>query len=138
MNDSVKPHGQILLTMRRRGCNPSQKLLINTVMPSGRDLLAQLLSGYGGAPLTQAAFGTCGDADAAPLPVVFLPINRVSFPDTGLVTFKFTLGESEANGVELRELLLMTADGTVFSRKVRSGITKTDDLAIDGEWSIRF
>jgi hypothetical protein len=138
MHDTVRPSGQILLTLRKRGRDPESMSLINTVVPTGRDLLAQLLSGQGGAPVTKAAFGTCGDADAEPHPVVFLPITRISFPGPGLVTFAFTLGEAEANGLELSELLLMSADDTVFARKVRTSIAKTDDLALDGEWTIRF
>ncbi|MNC78397.1 hypothetical protein D3C75_1305980 [compost metagenome] len=52
--------------------------------------------------------------------------------------FAFTLGESEANGLNIRELGLLCADETLFARKVRGLIEKTSDLSITGSWTIIF
>lgn len=60
------------------------------------------------------------------------------YPDKGTVRFSWRLGYDEANGKSITEFGLYCADGTLFSRKVRSPIYKASDIAFEGEWSIIF
>lgn len=61
-----------------------------------------------------------------------------SFPEDGTVKFEWKLDYDEANGKNITEFGLLSADGTLFSRKVRAAIAKADDIAFEGEWSIIF
>lgn len=60
------------------------------------------------------------------------------FPEAGTVRFFWKLGYDEANDKNISEFGLFCADGSLFSRKVRSPIFKAADLAFEGEWSIIF
>lgn len=60
------------------------------------------------------------------------------FPEPGTVRFFWKLGYDEANDKNISEFGLFCADGSLFSRKVRSPIFKANDLAFEGEWSIIF
>lgn len=60
------------------------------------------------------------------------------FPEAGTVRFFWRLGYDEANEKNACEFGLFCADGSLFSRKVRSPIYKASDIAFEGEWSIIF
>ncbi len=60
------------------------------------------------------------------------------YPDRGTVRFSWRLNYDEANGKSITEFGLYCADGSLFSRKVRSPIFKASDIAFEGEWSIIF
>jgi hypothetical protein len=46
---------------------------------------------------------------------------------------------SEANGMAIREFGLLTANGTLFARRIRANpIYKESDISIEGEWIIIF
>lgn len=60
------------------------------------------------------------------------------FPEPGTVRFFWRLGYDEANEKNACEFGLFCADGSLFSRKVRSPIYKASDIAFEGEWSIIF
>jgi len=61
-----------------------------------------------------------------------------SFPESGQVKFDWFIDYSEANGLEVREFGLLTANDTLFARKTRGVITKDDDLSLEGSWTIIF
>lgn len=48
------------------------------------------------------------------------------------------LERERKRGLNIRELGLLCADGTLFARKVRGLIEKTSDLSITGSWTIIF
>lgn len=56
----------------------------------------------------------------------------------GQVTFHWSLGFSEANGMTISEFGLFCADDTLFAHKVRGGIVKEEDLSFEGDWTIVF
>lgn len=65
-------------------------------------------------------------------------ITSFSYPETNKVTFMWTLDYGEANGKQIAEFGLLCADNSLFARKVRGTITKEEDLALEGEWTIIF
>lgn len=66
------------------------------------------------------------------------PLEANFFPAFGEVTFHWTLDYEEANGLELCEFGLLSADHNLFARKTRGIITKQSDLAMEGSWRIIF
>jgi len=60
-------------------------------------------------------------------------------PEDGFVQIRWKLLTSEANGKEIREFGLLTADDTLFARRVRDKpILKESDISIDGQWILIF
>lgn len=60
------------------------------------------------------------------------------YPASGTVRFFWKLGYDEYNEKNISEFGLFCADGSLFSRKVRSPIFKAGDISFEGEWSIIF
>ena len=66
-------------------------------------------------------------------------IDKYDLSVAGRVTFSWSLGAAEANGLDITEFGLFCEDGTLFSHKVRDGaIRKEDDLSFEGDWTILF
>jgi uncharacterized protein YdhG (YjbR/CyaY superfamily) len=68
-------------------------------------------------------------------------ISGYSFPASNEVRFDWELPVDEDNGKAIVEFGLLTADGTLFARKVRKGglpIYKESDISIEGTWTIIF
>ncbi|MDR0637588.1 MAG: hypothetical protein LBG27_01575 [Spirochaetaceae bacterium] len=62
-----------------------------------------------------------------------------AYPADGQVQVNWKLLVSEANGMAIREFGLLTADGTLFARRIRANpIYKESDISIEGEWIIIF
>lgn len=103
------------------------KLLGNTASPS---------------PITKIAFGTSATAPqytdsniqnpfVKNLDDVHIESNNTS------VTFDFSLGTGEDNGVTIAEIGLMCTDGTLFARRTfPSPIVKNVNVALEGTWTI--
>lgn len=115
----------------------------NLVVNGGRNSAARLLGGAGtNKQVTQIGFGTNATAASAPdsaLTGAFVKdIDAASYPQTGAVQFDWVLDYAEANGLAIREFGLLSADDTLFSRKVRDLITKTVDIRLEGSWTIQY
>jgi len=114
----------------------------NLVVDSGRALQAALL----GAAVNRFGVGTNGDAaapaDVAPLEDQFAKaFAGVTYPDTRSVEFAFTLEANEFNGNTLREFALLayvSPTYTLFARQGGHDIAKTDQVRIEGTWTITF
>ena len=76
------------------------------------------------------------EGDVAIIDAVSVAVRSVEYPASGTVRFNFSIGYDVAVGMTIREFGLLTADGRLFSRKVREGIEKTEAMSIVGRWDI--
>lgn len=127
-------HGNVLEEYRKE----------NLIVSSGRSALAAFLAGTAlDKEITQIGFGTSGITPApedTTLTGAFVKdITGYSFPDEKSVRFEWSLDLDEANGLSIEEFGLLCEDDTLFSRKTRAVIEKTDALQLtDGSWTIIF
>lgn len=141
--EQIALRGELSITLHRAGQPPQTITDHNMIMTAAKSALARLIAGQGsGKNINRIAFGTNG---VGPTPndqtisgAYTKAVTAITFPAEGQARFAFTLGESEANGLNIRELGLLCADGTLFARKVRGLIEKTSDLSITGSWTIIF
>lgn len=126
----------------------------NLVVTSGRAALAKLLGGQTGMHVTKVGIGTNGTTPATgdtaltnPVTVTVTPRigtnleaeDGSTFSDVRIVQFHFLFDTSTGNGTEIAEYGLLCADGSLFSRIVRSGVFKKTNLdSIRGYWQIQF
>jgi hypothetical protein len=113
----------------------------NLIVLSGYQSVVEALAGVEGAHIANIAVGTNGEEpklnDNAITDAVILPIINVTYPEFATVRFHFKIGYFEANDLAVREFGLLTADGRLFSRKVREPLEKTQYLSIVGAWDIK-
>jgi hypothetical protein len=131
----------------------------NLVVNVAKNILVRLLAGEG-PPISHIILGvddasetlddtTIGGLSLAAMPegknyqnsefVAFKqPLRDFNFRTDNSVTFHWEIGYFEAVGLRIQEYGLSTTDGQLFSRKVRGLITKGDDIAIEGEWTLSF
>jgi len=124
----------------------------NLILNGARNQMARLIAGdFNNRHITKIAVGVNGT-----LPVVtneaisgafVKDLDGYSFPAMGQVQFDWSLGTGEANGMAIIEFGLMSADGTLFSRRIREDengnpinrpINKESDISIIGQWIIIF
>lgn len=116
----------------------------NLIVDVSKALHARLLGGdVTGRSVTQIGFGTNGSAPVAGNTALIgqfaKAIDAVSYPTVNSVRFDFTLASGENNGMAILEFGLLTANGSLFARKVRStALTKTVDISIVGTWTITY
>lgn len=114
----------------------------NLIVDVGRDATARLLGeGDTNKIVSQIGFGTSNTpadvSDTALTGGLTKALAGHSYPAARQVAFDFTLDEGEGNGLDIWELGLLCADGTLLSRKVRSApIEKTSDLSLEGTWTL--
>ena len=131
-----------------RVLDKNKKIILNVTEPNmivntAKDAMARLVS-YGDTDKIITKFGVGNNLETAVPSDTTLShpyINNIvnhTFPEPGTVTFQWYLDYDEAVGIYVSEFGLLTTDGTLFSRKVRDPILKTDDIAFEGEWSIIF
>lgn len=65
-------------------------------------------------------------------------LSGYTYPTDNSVQFLFTLELSENNGATIAEFGLLCADGSLFARKVREPISKTNVVRLEGAWTITF
>jgi hypothetical protein len=116
----------------------------NLVVDTGRAMMAEEM----GARVNQVAVGTDGSASVpsseAPLTDQFAKaLADVTYPDDRTVEYSFVIGADDANelGV-IREFGLVYFDDpdyTLFARRAfETGFEKTDQVQINGTWTITF
>ncbi|BBD77252.1 hypothetical protein [Hydrogenophilus thermoluteolus] len=141
--DTQALRGEFRLAIYRHGALVDEIIEPNLIVNGAKDQLARLVGGNGAnRHVTQIGFGT-GTAAAAPGNTVLTgaywkPVTSVSYPATGQVAFAWSLSTAEANGMAITEFGLRCADGTLFARKARAPIHKSDDLSLTGTWTIIF
>lgn len=115
----------------------------NMIVNTAREALAKLVSkGDQSKRITRFAVGT-SDETPTPTDTVITGMYRNeiighTFPEPGVVTFKWQLGYEEANGMNIVEYGLLCEDDSLFARKTREAIYKANDIAFDGEWTVIF
>lgn len=96
------------------------------------------------AQITHVGFGTDGTpADPADTALsegaILVPLGTVETPagEPRTLRVHFLLPRNTGNGMEIREIGLFTADGTLVARKTREAINKTADMEIGDTWEIQ-
>jgi hypothetical protein len=115
----------------------------NLVVNTGRTAVMLLLgSAASTKQLTKLSVGTNGTApngsDTAITGAFTKALGAVSYPTISSVSFDWTLGAGEANGIAIREFGLLCSDNTLFARKTRELINKNSDIILNGKWTISF
>lgn len=115
----------------------------NLIVTVGKEKICNLLANDGVSNyINQIIFGTSGITPTINDTSITNPFPKsttgFSYPTVKSVKFEWTLGLAENNGVTIKEYGLTCADGTLFSRKVRSGIDKEADVLLEGSWTIGF
>jgi hypothetical protein len=159
--DSCALQGQLCYAVRRRGKAIEEFNDGNMVMTAGRVAIARLFAGSAGGHGYYVGVGDGGDppnpeqegltnqrlvkawkvGHAAATVEDGIAKWVESAEPTPNVRLDFLLGESDANGLSIREFGLLTFDGALFARRTRPGgkaIEKDQDLTIEGYWIIRF
>lgn len=113
----------------------------NLVVTLGHANIAKLLGGNAaGKAITKIAVGTNGTSPAlgnSALTGMFSKaLTGVSYPTANSIRFEWTILDSEANGMTIREFGLLNIDNVLFARKVRSEIVKTDAVSLVGTWTL--
>jgi hypothetical protein len=143
MNDHVMLRGHFKVNICRRGI-VTQYEDPNMIVELGKDAILKLIAGDGAdRHLTHIAIGTHGDG---PDPEDEALTNQwskslasysYSSPQEGKrVDFHWSISAGESNGIIIREFGLLSADGTLFARKVHAGIPKDNETTLQGTWSI--
>lgn len=155
-NDALKVRGTFFLKVVRvttDNSDPENPVVVETVLDEyfdpnlvvngGRQALAKM-AGENAADkqVSKIQFGTNGAdpvvSDDEITDAFELDLTGTTYPTTTSVAFSFALGIEENNGTDIREFGLVCADGTLFARKVRAAISKTDEIRLEGVWTINF
>jgi hypothetical protein len=115
----------------------------NMIMNIAKEALAKLIGGDGsGKTITKIGFGTNGSGptpeDTTLTNAYIKNITSKTYPQVNQVRFTWSLATSEANGKSIREFGLICSDNTLFARKTRGVIEKSDDISLEGSWTIIF
>lgn len=143
MKENITAKGSVLLmvTDTKTGKVIEQSEAHNLVVNLGKKNVARLIGGDAtGKAVTKISVGegTANPAvgDTALTNPFTKTVDAVTFPTDNSVQFSFSLGSTEANGMNISELGLITAGNQLFSRKTRSPIAKTSAVIITGLWTI--
>lgn len=146
IRDDIAPcTGQFQLEVFREGELVERVDEPNLVVVGSKTALSRLIGGaFTGKNITTIGFGTSGTVPAVgntALTGAFTkPLDASpTYPASNQVRFAFSLATTEANGLAIMEFGLITADSTLFSRKVRaSALNKDSDLSFAGSWTLTF
>lgn len=142
--DSAALRGIFRLDIRRADGSLIERIEEHNLIVNGaKNQLARLVAGdAAGRHITEIGFGTGTTAanpnDTTLISAYWKNVLSVSYPGIGQVAFTWSLATAEANGKAITEFGLRCADGTLFARKVRAPIHKSDDLSLNGTWTIVF
>jgi len=141
---SRAPSGLIELDIFRHGRLIERFSDKNLIVDNSKQMHARLLGGDAtNRTITQFGIGTNGTAPAAgntALTGAYLKaVDSITYPASNQVRFAFSLGAGEANGIAILEFGLLTANNTLYARKVRAqALAKESDLTLSGTWTISF
>lgn len=118
----------------------------NLVVNGGKGVMATLLRlGTSSLIINGIAFGTSSVAPALGDTAITGAFTKAtassSNPTTNSVQWDWTLETSENNGMNIREIGLIsdrTGTPTLFSRIVTESIVKTSSLRLEGTWKLTF
>jgi len=142
--EKVPLEGIFRLKVYRSGVLVEEHEDSNLIVNEARIQMACLVAGEGaGRHIAGIAFGTNGTlpnaADKTITNQYARPVEGFSYPAMGQVQFDWQLPVTENNGLAILEFGLLTEDGTLFARRVRSvPINKEADISLEGQWVIIF
>lgn len=154
-NEKISAKGQLCIKIIRNG-KVIEEHADNLIVTQGRNNLAKLLAGQTGMHVTKIGLGTSSVApeiaDTEITDPLLVDISEVrvgkglapitgtkTYDDPRVVQFHFNIDIDTAVGMTIFEYGLFCADGTLFSRLVRSApFEKTAMDAITGFWQIQF
>ncbi len=140
-SEEFKMQGVFEITVRKNGKVIEAYRDHNLIVNGARNQAARLFAGDGkGRAIAKIAFGTNGaepTADDTELADVYTKdVSGFEFPGMGQVQTNWELGTGENNGMAIMEFGLLSADGTLLCRRIRSKpIHKEDDISIEGHWT---
>lgn len=143
-DDHAAPRGRLRVTVWRNGEVIDEMDEDNLIVDVSKTIHSRLLGGsVTGKSVTTIGFGTSGTAPVAgntALTNSFTKaIDSVSYPASNQVQFNFSLLSTEANGKDIWEFGLLTGDGSLYARRVRTGaLSKQSDISLTGSWVITF
>lgn len=143
-DDHAAPRGRLRVTVWRDGKAIEEMDEENLIVDVSKSIHSRLLGGsVTGKSVTTIGFGTNSAAPVAgntALTSSFTKaIDSVTYPATNQVQFNFSLGSTESNGKDIWEFGLLTGDGSLYARRVRSGVlSKQSDISLTGSWVITF
>jgi hypothetical protein len=136
--------GRLRYTVFKDGV-PIEEVEDNNLIVNGARLqMAHLVAGdTASRSINRIAVGTSGNVptvtDTEITGAFVKPVTGFVYPENGQVQVNWKLLISEANGIAIREFGLLTANGTLFARRIREKpINKESDISIEGEWIIIF
>lgn len=142
-SDTVKPcKGEFHIDVYKEGVLVEEIKDHNLVVDVARGRLAELSAGTSNAYITQVGCGS-GSApeeaeDTSLTEQQLFPLTAVSV-DGRDAKFNFTIDNSQANGLAIREFGLFCSDGLMFTHRVRDGvIEKKSDIQLKGYWILHF
>ena len=113
----------------------------NLIVNGARNQAARLFAGDGiHRTIAKIAFGTNGTdpivSDTAITNAFVKDVAGFEFPDMGQIQTNWILHTNENNGMAIMEFGLLSVDGTLLCRKVRTKpINKEADISIEGSWT---
>lgn len=138
------PHGDLFYEVRQAGRVIEVVRERNLIVNNAKTIHAKLVGGsFANQNVTQFGVGTNGNAaagtDSALAGAFLKAVDGVTFPNAGQVQFAFSLASTEANGIAILEFGLLTANNTLYARRVRStALNKASDISLTGTWTITF
>lgn len=114
----------------------------NLVVNLGKKNIAQLLGGAAtGKKIAKVSVGTSGSTpaigDVAITNSYVKTLDGTSYPSSNSVAFTWSLGDQDANGMNIVEFGLLNVDNVLCARKVRAEpIQKTENIIVTGFWKI--
>lgn len=142
IRDNMRPISGILTLTAydRQGHELWNMRQSNQIVSGAYTIAAEALAGMTSAAITKVAAGTNGTApveeDNRITDPTIVDIQTIEYPRPGVVRFNFTFSYSDAAGKSICEFGLLTADGRLFARKVRTPIDKSKYMSIVGAWEI--
>jgi hypothetical protein len=116
----------------------------NLIVNKHGEILASLLGGSGGTAISKIGFGTGSTAaavtDTGLTNAAYYDVMSIETP-TGhptWVQFNWYLAYDELVGTSIAEFGLFNSTNMMFSRLVYAAIPKSLDVALEGEWVIKF
>ncbi len=109
------------------------------ILESYYDAVRRLLAnGDTGKIITSVGFGSSDASEAEALTdAVIVPVDSVNFADDPhKLQVVWKLPRNQANGLQIREIGLLTADGTMIARRTRGLIEKTEDMELGDTWEL--
>jgi hypothetical protein len=136
--------GTLRYTVFRNGVPVEQAEETNLIVNGARIQMVRLIAGdVSQRSVNRISVGTNGAAptvdDTAITGAFTKAVDGFTYPANGQARINWKLLVSEANGMSIRDFGLLTANGTLFVRRVRANsIYKESDISIEGEWIIIF